>query len=333
MRACVIGSGSFGTALSNVLAHNCDEVRLWGREPELASSINERHENTTYLPGIPLSHRIHATASLEEALEGAELVVSATPSQAMREVIKRALPHLPANVPIITVSKGIEIGSLKTMTEVLEDCLPEQYHPYVAVLSGPSFAKELARRMPTVVTIAAHWDKVAIKCQKSFATETFRSYTSQDVVGVQYGGALKNVIAIAAGISDGLGFGHNARAAIITRGLAEISRMAVRRGANPLTLSGLSGIGDLVLTCTGELSRNRTVGFELGKGRSLQDILKDMNQVAEGVKTAESARDLSRKLGVELPICDQVYSIIYENKNPRQAVVELMTRQSKPEIL
>jgi glycerol-3-phosphate dehydrogenase (NAD(P)+) len=218
------------------------------------------------------------------------------------------------------------------MTEVLEDALPEPFHPYIAVLSGPSFAKELAMKMPTVVTIASHWDKVALRCQKAFQTDYFRSYTSTDVVGVQYGGALKNVIAIAAGIADGLGFGHNARAAIITRGLAEISRVAVRRGANPLTLSGLSGMGDLVLTCTGELSRNRTVGIALGKGRKLEEILQEMKQVAEGVKTAQAARDLSEKTGVELPICQQVFAITYQGKNPRQATVELMGRQPRAEL-
>jgi glycerol-3-phosphate dehydrogenase (NAD(P)+) len=332
MRACVIGSGSFGTALANVLAQNFQDVLLWGRDPQLIATLNERHENPTYLPGIPLAKNIRGTVALEEALAEAALVVSATPSHATRDVLGRALPHLPRRAPIITVSKGIENETLMTMTELMEDCLPEELHPYIAVLSGPSFARELAQRMPTVVTIAAHWEKVAQKCQRAFATETFRSYTSKDVVGVQLGGALKNVIAIAAGIADGLGFGHNARAAIITRGLAEISRLAVRLGANPLTLSGLSGMGDLVLTCTGELSRNRRVGLELGKGRSLGDILKDMKQVAEGVKTALSARDLSRRTGVELPICEQVYCITYEGKSPRQAVVELMTRQPKAEI-
>lgn len=332
MRATVIGSGSFGTALANVLAIQCEQVLLWGRDARLVESLNERHENPTYLPGIPLSPRIRASTSLEEALKGAELVVSATPSQATREVMKGALPFLPPHTPIITVSKGIENGTLLTMTEVLEDCLPEPFHPYIAVLSGPSFAKELAMKMPTVVTLASHWDKVALKCQKAFQTEYFRSYTSTDVVGVELGGALKNVIAIAAGIADGLGFGHNARAAIITRGLAEITRLAVRRGANPLTLSGLSGMGDLVLTCTGELSRNRRVGIELGKGRKLDDILQEMKQVAEGVKTAPAAKDLSEKTGVELPICHQVYSITREGKNPRQAVVELMSRPPKSEL-
>ncbi|NVJ23910.1 MULTISPECIES: NAD(P)H-dependent glycerol-3-phosphate dehydrogenase [Myxococcus] len=333
MRGSVIGSGSFGTALANVLAVNCEEVRLWGREPTVVEAINTRHENPTYLPGIPISERVRATQDLEEALAGAEMVVLATPSHATREVLARARAFLPRNVPIITVSKGIENETLLTMTELLEDCLPEEFHPYIAVLSGPSFAKELARRMPTVVTIASHWDKVAVRCQKALQTETFRSYTSTDVVGVQYGGALKNVIAIAAGMADGLGMGHNARAAIITRGLAEITRLAVRKGANPLTLSGLSGMGDLVLTCTGELSRNRHVGMELGKGRKLPDILGQMKEVAEGVKTARSARDLSLKTGVELPICQEVYLIAYEDKNAKKAVVDLMTRQPKSELV
>ncbi|MBM7118664.1 NAD(P)H-dependent glycerol-3-phosphate dehydrogenase [[Archangium] primigenium] len=333
MRASVIGSGSFGTALANVLAVNCEHVGLWGRDAALAEAINTRHENGTYLPGIPISPRVRATTVLAEALEGAELVVMAAPSHATRQVVAQALPHLPRHVPLVTVAKGIENDTLLTMTELLEDCLPEEFHPYIAVLSGPSFAKELAQRMPTVVTIASPWDKVALRCQKALQTETFRSYTSSDVVGVQYGGALKNVIAIAAGIADGLGMGHNARAAIITRGLAEITRLAVRKGGNPLTLSGLSGMGDLVLTCTGELSRNRHVGMELGRGRSLPDILADMKQVAEGVKTARSARDLSQKVGVELPICEKVYAIAYEGKSARAAVVELMTRQPKNELV
>src|SRR4029453_4313450 len=199
MRSSVIGSGSFGTALANSLAVSCDEVRLWGRDAALAEAINTRHENATYLPGIALSPRVHATLELSEALEGAELVVLATPSHATRDIVSRALDPLPRHVPLITVAKGIENETLLTMTELLEDCLPEEFHPYIAVLSAPSFAKELARRMPTVVTIASHWDKVAVRCQKALQTETFRSYTSTDVVGVQYGGALKNVIAIAGG--------------------------------------------------------------------------------------------------------------------------------------
>ena len=333
MRACIIGSGSFGTALSTVVSVHCDHVMLWGRDPGLVAEINERQENPLYLPGIPLPSGVRASADLEEALAGAELVISATPSQVTREVIGRAVRFLPRGVPLLTVSKGIENDTLLTMTEVLEDCLPEEYHPYLAVLSGPSFAKEIGQRMPTVVTVASRWEKVALRCQRVLHTESFRAYTSSDVVGVQLGGALKNVIAIAAGIADGLGFGHNARAAIITRGLAEITRIAVRRGGNPLTLSGLAGVGDLVLTCTGELSRNRRVGIELGKGRPLSDVLGETKQVAEGVKTSISARDLSQKLAVELPICEQVYWIVHRGKNPKAAVVELMTRQPKSELL
>src|SRR5262249_29658009 len=284
-RASVIGSGSFGTALANVLATNCEQVHLWGRDEKLVAAINENHQNPVYLPDIPLANNIWATSSLEEALEKCELVIAATPSHATREVIGRALEYLPKHTPIITVAKGIENDTLLTMTEVLEDLLPEEQQPYIGVLSGPSFAKETALRMPTVVTIASRWDKLAARCQAIIHTDSFRIYTSSDVMGVQLGAALKNVIAIAAGLADGLGFGHNARAAIITRGLAEIGRIAMRHGANPLTLSGLSGLGDLVLTCTGDLSRNRRVGMELGKGRMLEEILGEMKQVAEGVRT------------------------------------------------
>jgi glycerol-3-phosphate dehydrogenase (NAD(P)+) len=331
MRAAVIGSGSFGTALANTLAARCSEVRTWAREPAVVEAINVRRENTAYLPGIPISSKVRATTSMEEALTGAELVVIATPSHATREVMRGAVQFLPEHVPLVTVSKGIENDTLLTMTQLLEDCLPEQFHTSIAILSGPSFAKEMAAGMPTVVTVASHFEKVAHKVQSALQTESFRTYTSTDVIGVELGGALKNVIAIAAGIADGLGFGLNARSAIITRGLAEITRIAVRMGANPLTLMGLSGLGDLVLTCTGDLSRNRRVGIELGKGRKLEDILAGMNQVAEGVKTARSARDLSRRVGVELPICDQVFAIMYEGKEPRRAVVELMTRAPKAE--
>ena len=331
MRASVIGLGAFGTALANTLASRCDEVRAWARESKVVDSINGPRENKTYLPGIAVSPRVRATLSLEEALGGAELVVFATPSHATRDVLRNALPFLHEHVPLLTVAKGIENETLMTMTQLLEDCLPEEFHPSIAILSGPSFAKEMAAGMPTVVTIAAHHEKVAQRIQGALQTETFRTYTSVDVIGVEMGGALKNVIAIAAGIADGLGFGLNARSAVITRGLAEISRIAVRMGANPLTLMGLSGLGDLVLTCTGDLSRNRRVGIELGKGRSLEQILADMTQVAEGVKTARSARDLSRKVGVELPICDQVHAIMYEGKSPRRALVELMTRAPKRE--
>lgn len=319
--------------MAGVLAENAEEVRLWGRDPGLVATFNERHQNEAYLPGITLSSKIRATVELEEALQGSDFVVMATPSQATREVVERAKRFIPRHCPIVTLTKGIENQTLLTMTELLEDSLPEEYHPYVAVLSGPSFAKEVAMKLPTAVTVAAHWEKVAQKCQAAFQTDFFRVYTSPDVIGVQMGGALKNVIAIAAGMSDGLGLGHNARSGIITRGLAEIGRIALKKGANPLTLSGLAGMGDLVLTCTGELSRNRKVGIELGKGRSLAQILGDMKQVAEGVRTAQSAKDLAEKCGVELPICHEVYAIAYQAKSPRAAAADLMARQPKPEAM
>lgn len=331
-RATVLGAGSFGTAIAQVLSANFDEVILWGRDAALIDSLNATHENANYLPGLKLSAKIRGATDLEASTKGAGLVVVATPSQATRELLGKAHDVIPEKVPVVTVAKGIENGTLCTMTEVLEQSLPERYHPWVAVLSGPSFAKEMVLRMPTVVTIAAKNEDTARAAQAAFQSEVFRTYSSTDVVGVQVGGALKNVIAIAAGMSDGLGLGHNSRAAIITRGLAEISRIAVKMGGNPMTLSGLAGMGDLVLTCTGELSRNRKVGMELGKGRSLDDILKEMKQVAEGVKTAKSARDLSVKMSVELPICDQVYRIAWEGKSPKAAVADLMGRTPKSEL-
>lgn len=332
MRVAVIGGGTFGTSLAYLLGQKGFDVRVQAREPHLAAAIRDQKENPRYLPGIRLPDTVTGTTSFEEALEGAELVVGATPSHAARAVFSTALPYLPRDVPIVTVSKGIEEGTLLTPTEVLEDVLPEHYHPWLAVLSGPSFAKELVKGAPTAVTVAAHWDRIARRVQSAFVSQTFRAYTSSDVVGVQLGAALKNVMAIGSGISDGLGFGHNARAALITRGLAEMSRLAMARGASPLTLGGLSGLGDLVLTCTGDLSRNRTVGLELGKGRKLDEILTSLGQVAEGVKTARSARDLAARTGVEAPITEQVYAILYEGKDPRQAVSELMMREPKPEI-
>ena len=332
-KATVFGAGSFGTAIASVLAHTFDEVILWGRDPATIAALNEQHENPGYLPGLKLSPKIRGTTDLQEAAQGAELVAVATPSQATRDLMSKVATFVPSHVPVVSVAKGIENETLLTMTEVLEQCLPESYHPSIAVLSGPSFAKEMVLGMPTVVTIASRWEKTAKKAQALFSSEKFRAYTSTDVVGVQVGGSLKNVIAIAAGMGDGMALGHNTRAAIITRGLAEISRIAMRMGANPLTLSGLAGLGDLVLTCTGELSRNRKVGMELGKGRSLDEILKEMKQVAEGVKTAKSAKDLSTKLGVELPICDQVYRIAYEGKSPKAAVLDLMVRSPKSELV
>jgi glycerol-3-phosphate dehydrogenase (NAD(P)+) len=254
------------------------------------------------------------------------------PSHAVRDVMSRAARWLPVGAPLVTASKGIENGTLCMMTEVLEQVLPAALHPSLCVLSGPSFAREVSAGLPTAVSVAARQPDLARSVQAAFTTPFFRAYTSDDVLGVQLGGALKNVIAIAAGISDGLDCGSNSRAALITRGLAEISRLAVKKGAHPLTLAGLSGLGDLVLTCTGELSRNRKVGFELGRGRKLAEILGETSMVAEGVKTARSACDLGKKLGVELPICQVVFRVLYEDLAPKQAVRELMGREPKAEL-
>jgi glycerol-3-phosphate dehydrogenase (NAD(P)+) len=332
MRIGVVGAGAFGTALSGLLAGRGHEVRLWAREAELLPELRARHENPMYLPGVKLPDSVAATGEVAEAVGGAELVVLAAPSHATREVAQSVLAHLPANIPIVTVAKGIENGTLKTMTEVLEDVFPIERHPYLAVLSGPSFAREVAQRLPTAVTVASLWNRVAKKVQHAFSTDRFRVYTSSDVIGVQIGGSLKNVVAIAAGASDGLGFGLNSRAALITRGLAEITRAAERLGANPLTLSGLSGLGDLALTCTGELSRNRQLGLSLGRGEKVADILAGKLTVTEGVKTAASAVQLADKLRIEMPIAREVYALLFEDKPARQAVVDLMTRQLKAEL-
>jgi len=332
MRSTVLGAGSWGTALSSVLASKGYPVTLWGRDQAVVDAVVTRHENPRYLPGIELPPSLGATTSLGRALEGAELLVLAVPSFAVRSVAIEAKHLVHAGVPIVSAAKGIESETLMTMNEVLEDVLPVAMHPYLTFLGGPSFAKEVARQMPTAVTVAGRWDRVAKAVQDAFHTRVFRPYTSNDIVGCEIGGVVKNVIAIAAGISDGLGFGANTRAALITRGLAEIARLAVRKGANPMTLSGLAGLGDLVLTCSSELSRNRTVGFGLGRGRTLDEIQKDLGQVAEGVRNAKTVRELSHRLHVEMPITEVVYRVLYQDMPAKQAVIDLMTREPKAEI-
>ena len=332
MRAAVIGGGSWGTALAAVLGWNGHDTIVWAHDQEVASALTEKHQNPKYLPGLQLPERLRGTSSLQEALAGAELVVAVSPSHVTRQVMQEAAPHLPKATPIVCATKGIENGTLLTMNEVLEDVLPAELHPYLVVLSGPSFAKETVQRMPTAVVVASPWEKMAQRIQRIFSNDFFRVYTSVDVAGVELGGSLKNVCAIAAGISDGMGFGSNTRAAIMTRGLAELVRLAVKKGANPLTLSGLAGMGDFVLTCTGELSRNRTVGLGLGRGQSLQEVLAGMKQVAEGVRTAKSVHDLSQKLGVEMPLHDAIYSILYEGLSPKGALQALTSRELKSEF-
>jgi glycerol-3-phosphate dehydrogenase (NAD(P)+) len=332
MRCTVLGAGSWGTALGALLAGKGYTVTAWDKDHAVLDDIAKHHRNERYLPGLKLPSKFHAHAEIAKALEGAELVVLAVPSHALRPVAIEMKRHVHAGMPIVNVAKGIELDSLMTMSEVLEDVLPVPLHPYLLVLSGPSFASEVAKGLPTAIVIAAHWERIARQAQQAFHSKTFRPYTSGDVVGCEIGGCAKNVVAIAAGIADGLGFGANSVAALITRGLTEISRLAVRKGANPLTLSGLSGLGDLVLTCTSDLSRNRTVGRGLAAGKTAEAIQKEIGQVAEGVRNAKSVRDLAKKLGVEMPITETVYRILYEGLSPRDAVTELMLRETKPEM-
>ena len=332
MRTTVLGAGSWGTALASLLGNKGHIVTAWDKDTGVLEDLAQHHRNERYLPGIPISTNVHSSPDIHKALEGAELVVLAVPSHVVRSVSIEMKRHVHAGTPIVCVAKGIEADTLMTMSEVLEDVLPVPLHPYIAILSGPSFAKEVAKGLPTAVTVAARWERIARQVQDAFHCKTFRPYTSGDVVGVEIGGCVKNVVAIAAGVSDGCGFGANALAALITRGLAEISRLAVKKGANPLTLSGLSGLGDLVLTCSSDLSRNRTVGRGLADGKKLDVIQREIGQVAEGVRNAATTRDLAARLGVEMPITETVYNVINNGVDPRAAVTTLMMRETKAEI-
>jgi glycerol-3-phosphate dehydrogenase (NAD(P)+) len=328
----VIGGGSWGTALANLLAEKGLDVDLWVRETDVRRQIREERVNGLFLPGVRLNARLNPVGTFEEALSGKELALLAMPSHVFREVLTRMKPSLAPGVDLIAATKGIENETLMIMSQVVESVLPEQFSRRFACLAGPSFAVEVAKRYPTAVTIGCGDQDHAERLQRLFSQESFRVYVSHDLIGVQLGGALKNVIAIAAGASDGLGFGHNARAALITRGLAEITRLGVAMGATPLTFAGLAGMGDLVLTCTGDLSRNRSVGLQIGKGKRLDEITAGMSMVAEGIKTSRSAYALSRKVGVDMPIIQQVYAILWEEKDPRAAVRDLMTRELRVEL-
>jgi glycerol-3-phosphate dehydrogenase (NAD(P)+) len=330
-KAAVIGAGAWGTALSKVLGDKGHEVRLWTRREDHAKAMQESRENARYLPGFALPENVTPTSSLAEALAGARIVVLVVPSHVLRDTLVAARPYIDPEAKLVSATKGIENETLMLMNEVAADVLGADIDRRMTVLSGPSFAKEVAAGMPTNIVIASKVMALSEDVQHIFATERLRVYSSDDPAGVEVGGALKNVIAIAAGACDGLGFGHNTRAALITRGLAEIARIAVAKGGNVLSLAGLAGMGDLVLTCTGELSRNRSVGFEMGRGRKLDEVLAKLGHVAEGVRTAQSAHDLARELDVELPICNEVYSVLYEGKSPQKAVEDVLTRPLKKE--
>ncbi len=334
-RIAVIGAGAWGTAISIVLGRRGDhDVRLWAFEKEVKESILARRENEMFLPGAKLPEKIHPTNSLEETLEGAEMVVSVMPSHHTRRLFRQMAPHLFPEMQFVSATKGVENDSLLRMTEVIAEVVKAErgFTPSLGALSGPSFAKEVAKGDPTAITIASRDQDLAMRVQGEFGDPALRIYTSDDVVGVELGGSLKNVIAIAAGVCDGLGLGHNTIAALITRGLAEISRLAVACGARRETMAGLAGMGDLVLTCTGGLSRNRSVGVELGKGRRLDDIIAGMHgMVAEGVLTTNAAVGLAKKMQVEMPISQQMHAILHEGKPPKDAIRELMTRPGKVE--
>ncbi|MBA2663616.1 MAG: NAD(P)-dependent glycerol-3-phosphate dehydrogenase [Bradymonadaceae bacterium] len=332
MKIGVIGAGSWGTALAKLLADKGYEVEIWAYEPELVEYINSAHENDLYLPGIALPRNLRATNDIKTCVGGKDMIVSVPPSHVLRRVLSEALEAMPPGVPIVSATKGVENETLMLVSDILEDVLPSHYHPFLCYLSGPSFAREVAEQKPTAVTVASYNHRLAAKVQEYFSTDRFRAYTSSDVVGVEIGGAVKNVIAIASGAITSMELGHNATAGMITRGLHEITRLAVRMGANPLTLTGLAGMGDLVLTCTGGLSRNRMVGVKLGQGMSLEQILAETNTVAEGIKTSQSVYNLAAKYNVEMPISEQVYKVIYEGKNTHQAVADLMNRSLKPEL-
>jgi len=334
-RVAVIGAGAWGTSLAITLARKqAHTIRLWANEDEVAQSIAMRRVNEHYLPGFELPAAIQSTHDLDAALENAEIVVSVMPSQHCRSLFERMQRALHPETLIVSCTKGLENTTLLRMTEVIAAVLGKHgFTPRVGALSGPSFAKEVARGDPTAVTVASCDSELACAVQHAFNSSRFRVYTNDDVIGVELGGALKNIIAIAAGVCDGLGLGHNSVAALITRGLAEIVRLVVACGGRLDTMAGLAGLGDLVLTCTGDLSRNRSVGHELGKGRKLPDIIAGMHgAVAEGVFTTKAAVGLAHKFNVEMPITEQMFAILEQGKAPQLAIEELMTRAAKSEI-
>jgi glycerol-3-phosphate dehydrogenase (NAD(P)+) len=329
-RVAVLGAGAWGMALAHHLGGSGHETTLWARRPEFAAELQQTR-CSPLLPGVALVPSVLVTADFGAALAGAETVVLAAPCHTVREVLGGAAPAWPSQATLVTAAKGIENGTLLMVSEVARESLAHLLAGPVVVLSGPSFAREVADGQPTNVVAASEDDAAAERVQRLFSHGRFRVYTSADPTGVQIAGALKNVIAIAVGASDGLGLGLNARAALITRGVSEIGRLAVGKGGQAITVAGLAGLGDLVLTCTGDLSRNRTVGFELGRGRPLSQVLGSLGHVAEGVTTARSAQDLAERLGVDLPICSQVCQVVYDGKLPRDAVDDLLRRPLKRE--
>jgi glycerol-3-phosphate dehydrogenase (NAD(P)+) len=328
----VIGTGAWGTTLAISLAQKGFEITLWEHQAERAAQMDRDRENRAFLPDFRFPFSLRVTSSIQEAVQGRELVLLVTPAQRLRENARLLAPHLAATAIVLSGSKGLEVGTLQRMSEVLAEELPLPNRERIAVLSGPNIAQEVARGLPSAAVVAASVPEVAEAAREVMSTATFRVYRSSDMIGVELGGALKNIIALGAGANDGWGYGENAKATFMTRGLAEIARLGIACGAHPLTFAGLAGVGDLIATCASPLSRNRSVGLELAKGRSLEEILASMKSVAEGVTTTKAAYALAGRFHVDLPITSTIYAILFEGKNPRQGVIELMLREPKDEL-
>ncbi|WP_103105262.1 NAD(P)H-dependent glycerol-3-phosphate dehydrogenase [Brevibacillus reuszeri] len=322
----VIGAGSWGTALASVLADNGHQVTIWVRDPKLAEQINTKHVNEKYLPEVNLSSNIVAKVDLKEAVTGKPVILLAVPSHAMRQICRQLIPFLDPEVLLIHATKGFELESLKRMSEVIMEEIPLSISSKLAVLSGPSHAEEVVRRQPTTVVVSSAFEESMLRSQDLLMNANFRVYTNPDLIGAEIAGALKNIIALGAGMSDGLGYGDNAKAALLTRGLAEISRLGMKLGAMPPTFAGLAGVGDLIVTCTSKHSRNWRAGYMLGQGKKLDDVLEQMGMVVEGVRTTHAAFALAHREGVDMPITSVLYGILFEGKEPRQGVEELMGR-------
>ncbi|WP_280768239.1 NAD(P)H-dependent glycerol-3-phosphate dehydrogenase [Salipaludibacillus daqingensis] len=328
----VLGSGSWGTALSLVLADNGHDVQLWGRSAEQVESINRNNRNIRYLPDVTLPDNIHAYTNIGDALHQVDVVLVVVPTKAMREVLSEAKEHITGPLLFVHASKGIEPETHLRISEIIEEEIPEEKRRSVVALSGPSHAEEVSRRQPTTVTSSSMVIESAEEVQDLFMNQHFRVYTNPDLIGVEIGGALKNIIAIGAGMTNGLGFGDNAKAALMTRGLAEIARLGMKLGANPLTFAGLTGLGDLIVTCTSVHSRNWRAGNMLGKGKSVEEVQQEMGMVVEGIRTAKAAYQLIEKTNIEMPITEELYQVLFHDKSPKEAVSELMGRVKKHEV-
>ncbi|MCX7919410.1 MAG: NAD(P)H-dependent glycerol-3-phosphate dehydrogenase [bacterium] len=332
MSIAVLGAGSWGITLARLLANKGEQVSLWEFDPNAFTNLVQHREHYRFLPGIKIPNSVRITNELTEAVKGSQAILLALPSHTIRSVCQQLVPYISNQIAIVNCAKGLEAETHLRMSEVITQVLPEKYHTRITVLSGPSHAEEVSRDIPTTVVVSG-FDKSTMEYVQSLMfTPRFRVYTNPDLTGVEIGGALKNIIAIGAGISDGLGFGDNTKAALITRGLAEISRLGVKLGANPSTFSGLTGLGDLVVTCTSRHSRNRAFGEKIAKKESVQQALNEIGMVVEGVRTTQAAYKLMQELNIEMPITEQIYHVIYQNKPPIQAVSDLMMRDAKPEL-